>query len=73
VPVAARGDTTQEALCCAYSQARAILGVTMDGQRAAGMINNRVFEALACGRGGQARFIADYFPELESTLPGLVR
>ena len=39
----------------------------MDGQRAAGMINNRVFEALACTRPGTPRFITDHFPELQET------
>ena len=43
----------------------AVLGMTMDGQRAAGMINNRVFEALACGREGGSRFLTEHFPELE--------
>jgi hypothetical protein len=55
----------QEDLCCAYRSALAVLGVTMDGQRLAGMINNRVFEALACAKSGQARFLSDPFTELE--------
>lgn len=56
-----------------YSQAMAVLGMTMDGQRDAGMINNRVFEALACGREGQSRFIAEYFPELEEMFGSYIR
>ena len=38
-----------------------VLCTTEDRQRAAGMINNRVFEAVACG----ACTISEYFPELE--------
>lgn len=33
----------------AYSSAHTILASTTDDQRASGMINNRIFEALACG------------------------
>lgn len=63
----------QEDLCCAYSQALAVLGVTMDGQRAAGMINNRVFEALACSRHGQARLMTEPFEEVEQIFGQHVR
>jgi glycosyltransferase involved in cell wall biosynthesis/predicted O-methyltransferase YrrM len=45
-----------------YSSAGIVIGTTEDRQREAGQINNRVFEALACG----ATFISEYFPELES-------
>ncbi|KDO32810.1 hypothetical protein SPRG_02503 [Saprolegnia parasitica CBS 223.65] len=45
-----------------YSAARVILGATMDGQRASGMINNRVFEALAVGR----ILISDHSSALEA-------
>lgn len=44
-----------------YSSAKIVLGITEDRQRAAGMINNRVFEALACG----ACFISEHYPALE--------
>lgn len=46
-----------------YSSAQVVLGTTEDRQRAAGMINNRVFEALSCG----VCFISEYYPELEAT------
>lgn len=45
-----------------YSSAKIVLGTTEDRQRRAGMINNRVFEALACG----ACFVSEHFPELEA-------
>jgi hypothetical protein len=44
-----------------YSSAKIVLGITEDRQRAAGMINNRVFEALSCG----ACFLSEYYPALE--------
>jgi glycosyltransferase involved in cell wall biosynthesis len=51
-----------------YSSAKIVIGTTEDRQRKAGMINNRAFEALACG----ATFISEYFPELESTFGDFV-
>ena len=45
-----------------YSSAKVVLGTTEDRQRKAGMINNRVFEALACG----ASFISEHSPDLEN-------
>lgn len=47
-----------------YGEALAVLGATMDGQREAGMINNRVFEAL----GGGAVLIQESFPALDDLL-----
>jgi len=44
-----------------YSSAKVVLGITEDRQRKAGMINNRVFEALSCG----ACFISEYSSEME--------
>jgi len=44
-----------------YSSAKVVLGMTEERQKAAGMINNRVFEALSCG----ACFVSEYFPALE--------
>jgi glycosyltransferase involved in cell wall biosynthesis len=51
-----------------YSSAKIVIGTTEDRQREAGMINNRVFEALACG----ATFLSEYFPALESTFGDLI-
>ncbi|OQR89604.1 hypothetical protein THRCLA_09672, partial [Thraustotheca clavata] len=56
------GVLPQEDLFVAYSKAKVILGATMDGQRAYGMINNRVFEALMAGK----IFITDYYEALET-------
>lgn len=47
-----------------YGEALAVLGATMDGQREAGMINNRVFEAL----GGGAVLIQESFSALDDLL-----
>jgi hypothetical protein len=44
-----------------YNSAKVVLGTTEDRQRKAGMVNNRVFEALACG----AHFISEHSVELE--------
>ncbi len=51
-----------------YSSAKIVIGTTEDRQREAGMINNRVFEVLACG----STFISEYFPELESVFGDLI-
>ncbi|EGB04239.1 hypothetical protein AURANDRAFT_67384 [Aureococcus anophagefferens] len=56
-----------------YSEASVVLGTTDSSQRRLGMVNNRVFEALACGGG---RLISveeqggDGFPELQAMLRG---
>lgn len=44
-----------------YSSADVVVGTTDVLQKALGMVNNRVFEALACG----AVLISDHFPALE--------
>jgi spore maturation protein CgeB len=51
-----------------YSSSRIVLGMTEDRQRRAGMINNRVFEALSCG----VFFISEYFPALEHIFGDLI-
>jgi glycosyltransferase involved in cell wall biosynthesis len=48
-----------------YRQAGVVLAMTDDGQRRLGMVNNRVFEALACG----AVVVSDSFPELQELFP----
>lgn len=62
-----RGVLPHGQLTTVYSKAYAILGATMDGQREAGMINNRVFEALASG----TPLIQEAFPELNDTFAGV--
>ncbi|KAF0698009.1 Aste57867_11340 [Aphanomyces stellatus] len=47
-----------------YAAATAVLGATMDAQRANGMINNRVFEVLAAG----SILISDHYDALETLL-----
>ncbi len=51
-----------------YNSSKVVLGVTEDRQRKFGMINNRVFEALACG----AFFVSEHFIELEQTFGDLI-
>jgi spore maturation protein CgeB len=50
-----RGLLPLDDIAALYSSAKIVLGYHEDSQRAAGMWNNRVFEALACG----AFFICD--------------
>lgn len=51
-----------ERLPAVYAAAGVVLATTDDAQRALGMINNRIFEAMACG----AVVVADWFPELQA-------
>jgi hypothetical protein len=51
-----------------YSSAKVVLGTTEGAQQRFGMINNRVFEVLACG----APLVMDGFAELRNTLEGHV-
>jgi glycosyltransferase involved in cell wall biosynthesis len=44
-----------------YTSSKVVLGMTEERQKVAGMINNRVFEALSCG----ACFISEHYPGLE--------
>jgi len=44
-----------------YASSKVVLAMTETRQRIAGMINNRIFEALSCG----ACVISEYYPELE--------
>ncbi|CAM9321794.1 unnamed protein product, partial [Phaeothamnion confervicola] len=59
-----RGVLPPDKLAETYGISLAVLAVTMDDQRARGMVNNRVFEALATG----APLITDTFPALEEAL-----
>lgn len=52
-----------------YRSAKIVLNLTKQSQRAAGMINNRVFDSLACG----ACLLSDHFPELESEFRHAIR
>ena len=63
-----RGILPKEDIPNLYSSAKIVLGITEDRQKVAGMINNRVYEALACG----ACFVSDHFPELENTFGELI-
>ena len=51
-----------------YRSAKIVLGMTEDCQRAASMINNRIFEALSCG----ACCISEYFSGLEEVFSDTV-
>ena len=51
-----------------YTSTKVVLGITEDRQRRAGMINNRVFEALACG----SCFISEYSQEMENVFGDLI-
>ena len=44
-----KGALERERIPEAYSSAHTVLASTTDEQRSSGMINNRIFEALACG------------------------
>ena len=57
-----KGVLPLEDIAKLYSSVDVVLGMTEPEQRSSGMVNNRVFEALACG----AALVTDYFPELES-------
>ena len=57
-----RGILPKDHISQLYSSSKVVLGVTMDSQRDHGMVNNRVFEALACG----AVFLSEHFPALEA-------
>ena len=55
-----RGPLHRTGIAEVYSSSGAVLSCTIDSQREAGMVNNRVFEALACG----ALLVTDSSPEL---------
>ena len=57
-----KGVLPLEDIAPLYSSVDVVLGMTEPEQRAEGMINNRVFEALACG----AALVTDRFPALTS-------
>ena len=58
-----RGVLPKDDIAALYSSAAVVVGTTEEEQRQLGMVNNRLFEALACG----AAFVSDHFPALEST------
>lgn len=55
-------------LAAVYAGAQCVLGSTIDTQRLEGMVNNRVFEAMACG----AVLLTDRFPAAEEVTEGAV-
>jgi hypothetical protein len=52
----------------AYSSTKVVLANTIESQRQAGMINNRIFEAMSCS----AIILSDSFPELEALAEGTI-
>ena len=51
-----------------YAQSKVTLGLTVKTQKELGMVNNRIFDALACG----TPVVSDHFPALERTVGDLV-
>lgn len=64
----AKGILPKDKMAGLYNNSKVVLGVTEDRQRRFGMINNRVYEALACG----AFFISEYFAELEDEFGDMI-
>ena len=64
-----RGVLPRDALGPTYGASAVVLCSTANEQRSDGMVNNRVFEALASG----AVVVSDWFAELEDTFADLVR
>ncbi|CAM9894381.1 unnamed protein product, partial [Scytosiphon promiscuus] len=58
-----RGILPLKDIASLYSSAKVVLSTTETLQRGLGMVNNRVFEALACG----CAVLSDAFPEMEET------
>lgn len=63
-----RGKLPREEISQLYLSSNVVLGMTEERQSRAGMINNRVFEALSCG----TLFISEYFSELENVFGDLI-
>ena len=57
-----RGVLPKDDIAALYSSASVVVGTTEIQQRELGMVNNRLFEVLACG---SAAFVSDHFPALE--------
>jgi len=64
-----RGVLPIDSLPAVYAQALAVIGNTMDSQREAGMINNRVYEVLSSG----TPLISDWFEALENLFGNLIK
>lgn len=62
------GPLPQNEINLIYSQSHVVLSSTIESQKEWGMINNRVFEALACG----SVLISEPFPELEELFGDLI-
>ena len=56
-------------LATLYSSANVVLGSTNEDQAEYGMVNNRAFEAVACG----AALLFEHFPELEAVFGSTMR
>ena len=61
------GVLPQSSLPSVYSSAMLVLGCTMDAQRDAGMVNNRVYEVLAAG----TPFLTERFQGVEGVCEGV--
>lgn len=63
-----KGVLPREDIAIAYANAQVVLATTIETQSSLNMINNRVFEALACG----AVVVSDHSDALEETFKDLV-
>lgn len=59
-----QGLLPKNEIATAYNSAKVVLASTIKDQAEAGMINNRIFEALACG----SLVVSDWFPALDDLL-----
>ena len=68
VRAAWRGVLPRGDIAKTYASNQVVLASTIESQRAQGMVNNRVFEAMSCG----ALVLSDYSPALEEMAQGTV-
>lgn len=68
IQAANKGVLPRYEIAQAYSSAVVVLASTIEAQRVEGMINNRVFEAMACG----AVVLSDYSEALEEISEGVI-
>jgi glycosyltransferase involved in cell wall biosynthesis len=63
-----RGTLPQHEIAMTYSSANIVIAVAIETQKEVGMINNRIYEALACG----AIVISDKYPALQDLAGDLI-